>query len=409
MKKMEHNARICTFFFPLWAIPYTVYTYYLSLFLMDCGVSESQLGLLMTVSNTSALVCSVVASPIVDHLGRKRATLVFDLISSALPPLLYLVSQNFIVALIAMAIAGMNRIMSVGYYLLMVEDSSEENSLAAMNWFNLILVGSGLATSIAGAIIAKLGLVRSEKLFLLISFICMTALSISRNFLLKETPTGTALMKERKGFSFKAAVDSYAGTFHYIARSRRALSAMIVNGIVYVYYTIGTSVSLFFTPYFSTRAGLSGAELGMVGTVYAIGTLVSMFLINPYITKENIYRFTVFSCISSLAGFAMIILCPEGSTVLLFVSIIVISLSYGVLKTVADSLLAIETEGQYRSGVYSCSFFVSSILSILAISVVQALYAISPDWLFGSSAVLVALVLVNCLLVAPRRRKDEKL
>lgn len=405
--KMQRNARICTAFFPLWSIPYTIYNYYLSLFLLAKGVTETQLGLLMSMTNISALVCALIASPIVDKLGRKRATLIFDLISSALPPLLFFISQNFVVAMVAMAVSGLNRIMSVGYYLLMIEDTDESNSMAAMNWFNLILVASGLLTSLAGLIVARYGLIRSESAFLLISFICMVTLDLCRNAMVRETPTGMKIMKEKKTpFSLTSLVDSYRDTFRYLGTSRRASCALCVNAIVYVYYTIGTSISLFFTPYFSVHAGLEGSKLGMVGTVYAVGTLVSMLLINPRITHRNIYFLTILSSLTSILGFGLLILCPKGNDIQLFGALVIIAVSYGMLKTIADSLLAIETEGNARSGVYAFSFILSSILSLLAIQAVQKLYAVSPNWLFGSSAILMVMVIIVCLILKLGEKKN---
>ena len=53
---LERNARICLGFFPLWAVPYTIYTYYLSLFLIEEGLSSTGIASLMTVANVSALV-----------------------------------------------------------------------------------------------------------------------------------------------------------------------------------------------------------------------------------------------------------------------------------------------------------------------------------------------------------------
>ena len=123
--KLERNARICRNCFFFWAIPYTIYIYYLSLFLEAEGLSTSNIGLLMTVANASALVFSLVAAPIVDRMGRRNATFVFDLVASALPCLLFLAGGKLIVALIAQAITGLNRIMSTGYYLLMIEDTGQ--------------------------------------------------------------------------------------------------------------------------------------------------------------------------------------------------------------------------------------------------------------------------------------------
>ena len=403
--KLERNARICRNCFFFWAIPYTIYIYYLSLFLEAEGLSTSNIGLLMTVANASALVFSLFAAPIVDRMGRRSATFVFDLVSSALPCLLYLTSGSLIVALIAQAITGLNRIMSTGYYLLMIEDTGEENSIGAMNWFNIILVGAGLTTPIGGLVVSRMGLVAGEKLFLAVSFISMTAQAIVRHILVKETPTGEMMKKQKSGFSFRDMLQSYRGALKYMFSNKAVLSAMIINGLVYVYYTVGTTISMFFTPYFADFRGLSGVTLGMVGGIYAGGTLFSMLLINPRIKPRQLYPATIISSLISILGFALLMLCPQGNTVLLFTAIVLISLSYGVLKTIADSLLALQMTSEHSSTLYSFSFILSSVLGILAIQILQNLYTQSPNWLFGSSLIIVALVLLDALVFGKSSRK----
>lgn len=404
--KLERNARVCTSFFPFWAVPYTFYTYYLSLYLMEGGITTAQTGLLMTIANASGLFFSFVAAPIVDKMGRKNSTLVFDLVSSAIPVFIFYLSQNFIAAILAQAITGMSRIMNTGYYLLMIEDSSDENSMNAMNLFNIILVAAGLTIPIASLIIERMGLVSGEKLFLLISFILMSGQAIIRHFLVQETPTGKAILESQDKLTLKQVLQTYKETFQYISKSRNVISAMVINAIIYVYYTTGTSISMFFAPYFSQFRNLEGVTLGLVGTIYAVGTLVSMVFINPHIKANNIYKYTIISSIASLLGFAILLLCPQGNNALLFVSITIIALSYGVLKTIADGVIAMEMDSRYSSGIYACSFILSSVLSILAIQAVQALYQISPNWLFGSSAVLVALVLVDALVFVKNSSKE---
>ena len=403
--KLEKNARICRNCFFFWAIPYTIYIYYLSLFLEAEGLSTSNIGLLMTVANASALVFSLFAAPIVDRMGRRSATFVFDLVSSALPCLLYLTSGSLIVALIAQAITGLNRIMSTGYYLLMIEDTGEENSIGAMNWFNIILVGAGLTTPIGGFVVSRMGLVAGEKLFLAVSFISMTAQAIVRHILVKETPTGEMMKKQKSGFSFRDMLQSYRGALKYMFSNKAVLSAMIINGLVYVYYTVGTTISMFFTPYFADFRGLSGVTLGMVGGIYAGGTLFSMLLINPRIKPRQLYPASIISSLISILGFALLMLCPQGNTVLLFTSIVLISLSYGVLKTIADSLLALQMTSEHSSTLYSFSFILSSVLGILAIQILQNLYTQNPNWLFGSSLIIVALVLLDALVFGKSSRK----
>ena len=391
---LERNARICLGFFPLWAVPYTIYTYYLSLFLIEEGLSATGIASLMTVANVSALVFSLFAAPIVDRMGRRNATFVFDILSSALPCLLYLISGNIVVALIAQAVSGMNRIMSTGFYLLMIENTSESNSVNSMNIFNVILVGAGLTTPLAGFVVSKMGLLAGERLFLIISLVMMTAQATARHFMVRETETGMAIMRARERFSFKETVIGFGKTVRYMIKNRNVRSAMIINSLIYVYYTVGTTISLFFTPYFSEHRNLSGVTLGLVGGIYAGGTLFSMIVINPRVRPRQLYPYTIISGLVSILGFILLILCPLNNTILLFAAIILISVSYGALKTIADSLLALEMTNEYSSGLYAISFILSSVLGIIAIQVLQALYSKNPNWLFGSSAILIAMVLI---------------
>ena len=393
---LERNARmrICLGFFPLWAVPYTIYTYYLSLFLIEEGLSSTGIASLMTVANVSALVFSLFAAPIVDRMGRRNATFVFDLLSSALPCLLYLISGNIVVALIAQAVSGMNRIMSTGFYLLMIENTSESNSVNSMNIFNVILVGAGLTTPLAGFVVSKMGLLAGERLFLIISLVMMTAQATARHFMVRETETGMAIMRARERFSFKETAIGFGKTVRYLIKNRNVRSAMIINSLIYVYYTVGTTISLFFTPYFSEHRNLSGVTLGLVGGIYAGGTLFSMIVINPRVRPRQLYPYTIISGLVSILGFILLIICPLNNNIMLFAAIILISVRYGALKTIADSLLALEMTNEYSSGLYAISFILSSVLGIIAIQVLQALYSKNPNWLFGSSAILIAMVLI---------------
>ena len=404
--KLERNARICRNCFFFWAIPYTIYIYYLSLFLEAEGLSTSNIGLLMTVANASALVFSLVAAPIVDRIGRRNSTFIFDLIASALPCLLFLAGGNLVVALIAQAITGMNRIMSTGYYLLMIEDTSEDNSIGAMNWFNIILVGAGLTTPIGGFVVSRMGLVAGERLFLIVSFIMMTAQAIVRHILVKETPTGIQMRKQRSSISFRETLCNYKNAMEYMVSNKSVLSAMIINGLVYAYYTIGTTISMFFTPYFADYRGLSGVTLGLVGGIFAGGTLFSMLLVNPRIRPRQLYPAAIISSILSILGFLLLILCPQGNTVLLFVAISLVSLGYGVLKTVADSLLALQMTSEHSTTLYAFSFILASVLGIVCIQILQLLYDKNPNWLFGSSAILIALVLLDALIFSAARKEN---
>ncbi len=388
--KLEKNASVCMKALPFWIVPYTFYMYYLSLYLLEKGITESQVSLLMTASNISALVFSFFSSSVVDRMGRKNSLLVFDFLSSALPALLFLVSTGFFVVMLGMILTGLNRIMSTAYYLLMIEDTSDKNSMDAMNAFNIISVGAGVLTPLAGVVVTKLGVVSGERVFLLVSFVLMTVQALVRHRFVSETPTGRKV-RESRGTASSFSVSSF---IRWIVRKPSVMTAVMINSLVYVYYNVATTSSLLFTPYFSVYRGMSGVSLSAVGGIYAGATLFTMIVINPRVKREKIKRSMMLSSALSIIGMILLVTAPSESTVLLFVSILVIGLSYGNLKSLSDAVLALECGSEYGSEIYSLSFILSAVLSVAAIQIVNLLYEYSPAWLFGFSAVIIALVML---------------
>ena len=400
--KLEKNAKVCMRALPFWIVPYTFYMYYLSIYLLEKGITESQVSLLMTVSNISALVFSFFSSSVVDRMGRKNSLLVFDFLSSALPALLFLVSTNFYVVMFGMILTGLNRIMSTAYYLLMIEDTSDRNSMDAMNAFNIISVGAGVLTPLAGVVVTRLGVVSGERIFLLVSFVLMTVQAVIRHRFVSETPTGIRV-RENKAVASSVDVSSF---LKWIVRKPSAITAVMINSLVYVYYNVATTSSLLFTPYFSVYRGISGVSLSAVGGLYAVATLFTMIIINPRIKQEKIKGSMMLSSALSIIGMILLISVSSESIVLLFVSILVIGLSYGNLKSLSDAVLALECGEEYGSEIYSLSFILSAVFSVVAIQVVNLLYEYSPDWLFGFSAIIIALVMLLSATYKHQRSKN---
>ena len=148
--KLTGNAKVCIACHPFWGIPYTIYFYYISMYLLEVGVTDGELGTLMVIGNVAGFIFSLVAAPLVDRMGRRNSTLVFDLLSSALVPLVYFFTKSFTGALIAQILFNSSRIMNVAYYLVMIEDESDDCRVVAFNLFNIITVVAGLVMPIAG-------------------------------------------------------------------------------------------------------------------------------------------------------------------------------------------------------------------------------------------------------------------
>jgi len=404
--KLKGNAAVCIAAHPFWAIPYMFYTYYISLYLQERGISDVQLGTLMVAGTVSATFFSFLAAPVVDRLGRRNATSLFDFLSSALPPLLYFFTRDFGMALIAMVLFNANRLMSVGYYLVMIEDAEDDGKIVAMNMFNIITVVAGLLLPVAGLYVEKQGLVKGEETFLLASFFVITVMIIVRHLLLKETKVGETVRAKVKaepagiGTTIRQLWTPYRDALKFLAKNPVARAFALANVFFCVYMNLGTNYSLYFVPYFSDRMGMNTMQSSVLGSVYYGGMLAAMVLINPSFSRKNLTKGILLSCAVTLAGFALMITVPSGVYVLAIGATLVLALGYGMLKSAIEGALAVYSESEYRSGIYSAANLLSSGLGVIVTAICSVMYSKDARWLYILNGIMVLCVLITILHVS---------
>lgn len=409
---LKGNDRVCIAFHSLWGVPYTFYTYYISLYLKEIGLTDTALGRLMVAGTVASFLFSFISAPLVDRMGRKRATFVFDLLSSALPPLVYLFSKNFFFALLAVILFNSNKIMSIAYYLVMIEDSDEESRIVAFNLFNIITVAAGLLIPIAGIFVDRYGVVATERVFLIVSFLMMTAMILFRNMLLKETAIGEKLRAASAGKGlaafFKEAYKPYADAMAFLRRNRAALLFVLINILFYVYMNLGSNYSLYFVPYFTDRLGMDAMQSSVLGSVYYGGMLFAMILINPLFGRRGLIFGVRMSALVTLLGLVALVVIPAKAYALAIAATLVMALGYGMLKSEVDGGLAVYTGSEYQSGVYALANLFSSGLGIVVTALCAVLYPHSPRWLYILCSILVFLILLGACLVKEPNQAERK-
>ena len=399
--KLTGNAKVCIACHPFWGIPYTIYFYYISMYLLEVGVTDGELGTLMVVGHVAGFLFSLVGAPIVDRMGRRNATFVFDMISSALVPLVYFFTKSFTGALIAQVLFNSSRIMNVAYYLVMIEDEDDECRVVAFNLFNILTIVAGLVMPLAGILVDKYGLVEMEKIFLMASFLIMGGMIIVRHMLLKETRVGKAIKErartEKQKLSVKEMWRPYAEAFRFLLKSKVTMAIVLSNIFFCVYMNLGTNYSLYFVPYFTDRLGMDTMQTSTLGGIYYAGMLLAMICINPLTAKRGIAGSVVLSALVSLVGMALMIFIPSGIFWLSIVAVMVLAIGYGMLKSGVDGAMAVYSESECRSGIYSINNLLSSGLSLVVTAICATLYAVAPGWLYVLNAIMVVLILV-CML-----------
>ena len=329
-----------------------------------------------------------------------------------MPPLVYLFSKNFFFALLAVILFNSNKIMSIAYYLVMIEDSDEESRIVAFNLFNIITVAAGLLIPIAGIFVDKYGVVATERVFLIVSFLMMTAMILFRNMLLKETAIGEKLRAASagKGFGafFREAYKPYGDAMAFLRRNRAALLFVLINILFYVYMNLGSNYSLYFVPYFTDRLGMDAMQSSVLGSVYYGGMLFAMILINPLFGRRGLIFGVRMSALVTLLGLVALVVIPAKAYALAIAATLVMALGYGMLKSEVDGGLAVYTGSEYQSGVYALANLFSSGLGIVVTALCAVLYPHSPRWLYILCSILVFLILLGACLVKEPNQAERK-
>ena len=124
-KNLKGNTRVSVIFEPLWGIPYSLYTFYLSLYMKSQGISDEQIGFLISIGFIASIIFSACAGMITDTFGRRKTTLIFDLISWPVSLLIYLISGNFWMFAVAQIINSLSKVTAVSWNLMLIEDVGE--------------------------------------------------------------------------------------------------------------------------------------------------------------------------------------------------------------------------------------------------------------------------------------------
>lgn len=416
------NTFGCLIFLPFWSISYSLSFFYLSLYFRACGMTDTQLGLLVTAGAGASIVFSFLAASIVDQMGRKKATLVFDITGSAVPLLIFAAQGSFAFALVGTLIANSAKVMNVGYFLLMSEDSENGERASAFNIFNMLTIASGLLVPIVGGFVAQAGIVKAERTFLLVSAAVMTIAAFGRNRLVTETDLGRHLMEKRRAGldtgksaprarwmpDWRTMVEPYRMATRFIVSNSQARASIFANVLFYVYYIVGTNNSLYFTPFFSDALGLSAPLVSMVGAIFSGGTLFSMLFLNPFLfRKMGPALCAALGAALNLLGFIPLIFLRKGGVFLALGAVGAASIGYGMLKSAIDAVLATCFSGQTkgieipegeeaRAGVYSVANLMSSALGMGAGALCSLFYAAAPRFI---PAISVAILASICALL----------
>ena len=122
---LRGNPRACVFTEPLWGLSMNLCLPYASVYMLALGLSDGQVGLIATVYMLSQVVFAFFSGPIVDKMGRRLSTAVWDFIAWSVPCLIWWRAENFWFFFVAALLNGAMKVTHNSWNCLLVEDAEK--------------------------------------------------------------------------------------------------------------------------------------------------------------------------------------------------------------------------------------------------------------------------------------------
>lgn len=350
LKNLRGNPRGCVYPEPLWGIPFNLYSPYTSIYMVALGLADKDIGLIVSLSWGLQIFMALLSGVVTDKLGRRRTTLIFDLLSWSVPALILMVAQNFWYFLIASLINSVWRITHNSWTCLLVEDA-EPNQLADIyTWIYIANILVGFIAPLAGVLIATFSLVPTVRGLYLFAAVLFTVKALITYWMTTETRQGVIRLHETRHQSMWQVLGEYRGVFRELVRTPRTLTTAAIMLIVSITNLINGS---FWSILVTQKLRLPAEQLAAFPFIKSAIILLIFFIITPRL-KGLHFKFPM---MVGFAGFVLsqviLITAPPLGYVALGLSVFLEACSFAAASPLVDQLTALTIDPQERARIQS--------------------------------------------------------
>jgi len=330
----------------MWGIPYNLYAPYASLYMLALGVNDSQIGLLTSIGLALQVLTALLSGAITDKFGRKRTTLVSDLISWSAPMIILTLSQNFYYFLAATIIGSLWRISSTSWLCMLVEDADHSQLVHIYTWIEIAGYSAAFFSPIAGLLIGKFSLVPTVRGLYVFAFLLMTAKFLVFNYFVTETRLGVIRMEETRHQALFSLLRGYRSVFMQVLRTPQT----VVTVGIQLAMSIGMTVSnTFWAILVTAKLHIPDSNIAYFSFFRSAIMLAFYFLVIPRISSLRFQRPLLIGFLGLITSQTLLISMPERNYLLLLLTILIDACSIGMINPFLGSMVAVYVDPQERA------------------------------------------------------------
>ena len=355
LRNLRGNARGCVYTEALWGIPYNLYAPYVSIYMLAFGLTDATIGLITSVGMVFQIFWMLMSGAITDKLGRKRTTLIFDLISWSIPCLIWAVAQDVSYFFLAAIVNAVWRVTANSWNCLLVEDTDQNLLVDIWSWIYIAGLVAAFVSPITGLLIGKFSLVPTMRGLYLLSFVMMTAKFIVMNFMVKETRQGEARMRETRDQPLFAVLGE---SFSVLKQVARTPATLVTAGLMVLLNICWVIKGTFWSILVTEKLGIPAEHLVIFTFARSVIMLVFYFVFMPRLRYMDVRKPMLWGIVGLIVSQVILITVSTGDYLLLIVSTVIEAFSTPAATTLLDKLTVISVDAKERARIMAILYVI---------------------------------------------------
>lgn len=350
LRTLRGNPRGCVYTEPIWGIAYNLYAPYTSLYMVALGLADQQIGLIVSVSWAFQIGTALLSGAITDKVGRRRTTLIVDLLSWTVPALISAVAQNFWFFLVAGIINSLWRIADIAWTCLLVEDADHSQLVDIFTWISIANIVAGFVAPLTGLLISAFTLVPTVRGLYLFAAVVITLKAILTYRMTEETQQGLVRLEQTRNESVFHVLAGYRAVLRDVLRAPRTLYTAGIMLVMSIYSLISGS---FWAILVTEKLRVPAEFIAIAPFIRSAIMLLFFFVVMPRLSKMHFAAPLVAGFVGLVISQAILVVTPALGYPLLLTSLFLESCSLAAVRPLINQLTVLTVDARERARIQS--------------------------------------------------------
>jgi hypothetical protein len=287
---------------------------------------------------------------ITDKLGRRRTTLIFDIIAWSVPAVISAIAQNFWYFVAAGMINSVWQITHNSWTCLLVEDAEPDQLVDIYTWIHIANQMVGFAAPLAGLLIGIFNLIPTVRGLYVFAAIMFTVKAVVTYLMTEETRQGKVRMHETRHQSLLSVFREYGGVLQDLLRTPQTL---YTAGLMLIISISNVITGNFWGIIVTERLHIPAQNLAIFPFVKSGVMLFFFFLIMPRFNKLHFKMPLVIGFLGFVVSQLILITAPDKGYLFLLVSVFLEACCFATISPLMDQMIVLTIDSKERARIQS--------------------------------------------------------